>query len=270
MSQFGELHVRPEVARTLEAWGWRPDHRLVRDAVPTAARGHNVVLVGTPVPAAAAPLVGAALGQLTAAAPGLLICPAAQLVEWGGLAHALAEGTGLRIETAAAATRPLRRLRAAALDLLVASPDTAGALLAQSALKAERLGLVLLAQPELYADNPALAALMQDVPRTAQRIVITADAAASADVVERYARKALVAGAPPADQPPPAPVGPVRTVGVTWSRRVSALADLLHLLDPTHAVIWAADASHAASIARAVPLDGESVRLVTGDAPPAD
>lgn len=270
MSQFGEMHVRPEVARTLESWGWTPAHRLVREVVPTAARGHNVVLVGTPVPAAAAPLVGAALGQVTPAAPGLLICPAAQLVEWGGLAHALAEGTGLRVETAAAATRPMRRLRSASLDLLVAAPETAGALLAQSALKAERLGLVLLAQPELYADEPALAALMQDVPRTAQRIVITADAAGAADVVERYARKALIAGAAPADEPPAPPLGPVRTVGVTWSRRVTALADLLHLLDPARTVIWAADLSHAASIARAVPLDGDSVQLVTADAPAAD
>ena len=50
-----ELHLSAPVARTLESWDWQaPDPRL-RDAVPTVARGHNVVLVLPPSPAAAAP-----------------------------------------------------------------------------------------------------------------------------------------------------------------------------------------------------------------------
>jgi hypothetical protein len=111
---------------------------------------------------------------------------------------------------------------------------------------------------------------MQDLPREAQRIVLTADPAAAADLVERYARKALVLGMPPAEVPPAQPVGPVRTVSVAWSRRAAALGELLQLLDPAKVTIWAADRSAATEIARAVPVDGESIRLVTGDAPASD
>jgi ATP-dependent RNA helicase DeaD len=271
VSGFGALHLRAEIARVLESWGWDAEEAGVRDVVPTAARGHAVVQVTSPTPAAAAPLVAAALARVGPEAPGLLLCPPEQLVEWGGLAHALAEGTGLRIEAAATPARALRRLRANALDLLVTSLDTAAALMAQSALKAERLGLVLLAQPEAYAEHPSLAILMQEIPRTAQRLIVTAEPAQAAGLVERYARKALVVGAPSAEAAPEAPAGAVRTVGVPWSRRVSALGDVLQVLDPARAVIWAVDRSHAAAIARAVPLDGEAVELVTaGEVPKAD
>jgi ATP-dependent RNA helicase DeaD len=269
VSGFGALHVRAEIARVLESWGWDANEPSVRDVVPAAARGHAVVLVTSPTPAMAAPLVGAALGQVGATAPGLLLCPAEQLVEWGGLAHALSEGTGLRIEAAATAARALRRLRAESLDLLVTSLDVAAELMEKSALKAERLAVVILAQPEAYAEHPTLAVLMQEIPKTAQRIVITAEPDAAAGIVERYARKALVCGLPPSDAPAEAPLGPVRTVGVSWGRRVSALADVLQMLDPARAVIWAADRSHAAAIARAVPLDGDAVRLVVDGAIPA-
>jgi ATP-dependent RNA helicase DeaD len=271
VSGFGALHLRAEIARVLESWGWDAEEAGVRDVVPTVARGHAVVQVTSPTPAAAAPLVAAALGRVGPEAPGLLLCPPEQLVEWGGLAHALAEGTGLRIEVAATPARALRRLRADALDLLVTSLDTAAALIAQSALKAERLALVLLAQPEAYAEHPSLAVLMQEIPKTAQRVIVTAEPAQAAGLVERYARRALVVGAPPAEAAPEPPAGSVRTVGVPWSRRVSALGDVLQVLDPARAVIWAVDRSHAAAIARAVPLDGEAVELVTaGEVPKAD
>ena len=100
----------------------------------------------------------------------------------------------------------------------------------------------------------------------AQRVILTADPAArptwsSATPARRCA------WAPPAEAPPIQPVGPVRTVSVPWSRRAAALAELLQLLDPASVTIWAHDRSSAADIARAVPVDGETIRLVTGDAP---
>ena len=270
MSGFAELHLKGEIARVLEAWGWRADEPAVREAVPTAARGNNVVLVTSPSPAAAAPLLAAALSRLGPEARGLALCPPSQVAEWGGLAHALGAAAGLRIEAATGAARPLRRLKADALDFLVASPDTVSDLFTRGALKADRLALVLLVQPEAYPDHAALAVLMQDVPKDAPRLIVTTDAEASASVVERYARKALVVGGLPAGTVAEPLKAHVRTVGVAWSQRETALADLLHALDPARAVIWAADLSHAASIARAVPLDNDSMQLVTGDAPAAD
>jgi ATP-dependent RNA helicase DeaD len=270
VSGFAELHLRGEIAQVLEAWGWRADTPAVRECVPAAARGNNVVLVASPSPAAAAPLLAAALSRLGPEVRGLVLCPPSQVAEWGGLAHALGAAAGLRVEAATGAARPLRRLRADALDLLVASPDTVSDLLTRGALKADRLALVLLVQPEGFAEHAALTVLMQDVPKDAQRLVVTADSDASAGVVERYARKALVVGGLPAGAVAEPVKASVRTVSVGWSQRETALADLLHVLDPARAVIWAADLSHAASIARAIPLDGDAIQLVTGDVPPAD
>ena len=99
----------------------------------------------------------------------------------------------------------------------------------------------------------SLAPLMQDLPKEAQRIVCTAAAGAAADLVERYARRALTLGAAPAGRAP-APVGPVRTVAVSWERRASALADLVELLDPASLTVWTADRARHAAIARALPL----------------
>lgn len=270
MSGFAELHLKGEIAGVLEAWGWRAEAPAVRDAVPTAARGHNVVLVTSPSPAAAAPLLGAALSRVGPEALGLVLCPPSQVAEWGGLAHALGAAAGLRVEAATGAARPLRRLKADTVDLLVASPDTAADLLTRGALKADRLALVMLVQPETYGEHAALSALMQDLPKDAPRLVVTADAAACADVLERYARKALVVGAPSAGAVAEPVTARVRTVSAGWSQRENAVADLLHTLDPARAVIWAADLSHAASLARAVPVDGDAIQLVTGDAPGAD
>ena len=63
---------------------------------------------------------------------------------------------------------------------------------------------------------------MGDLPKESQRIVISSDHDMAAQLGERYARRALTVGAPPAESRPPAPVGPVRTVGVAWERRASA------------------------------------------------
>ncbi len=80
-------------------------------------------------------------------------------------------------------------------------------------------------------------------------------------------RKALTTGAPALEGPAR---GPVRTVSVSWARRVPALAELVELLDPASMVIWTADRSHHPAIAQAVALADPELRLVTGDAPAAE
>lgn len=262
-----ELHLSAPVARTLESWDWQASDPLLKDAVPTVARGHNLVAVLPPSPAAAAPLIGAVLGRLGNGVRGLMVVPPGMLAEWAGVVFGVAAGTGLKVSAALASARALRELRTGSLDLLVASPSVIQELMTSAALKADGLGVIVLAQPEAWADHSAISPLMQDLPREAQRIVLTADPAAAGDLVERYVRKALVLGTPPVEGGATQPVGPVRTVSVAWSRRAAALAELLHLLDPTTVTIWAHDRSAAADIARAVPIDGESIRLVTGDAP---
>lgn len=269
MSGFEELQLGAGAVAVLERWGWRPSHPLVREAVPTVARGHNLVAVTPPSPASAAPVVAAFVQRLGPEAPGLLVAPAAELALWGGIAQTVATSTGVRAETATSPARALRRLRSGSLDLLITTPATALALVERSALKPEHLAALLLAHPEQFAEHAALAPLMQDAGRETQRVIVAADAASSADLIERYARKALVVGALLAE-PAPAPLGPVRTAHVSWSGRAAALADLLAQLDPETVTIWAADLSDAEQIGRAVPVDGDGIRLVTGSPTPAD
>lgn len=259
------FHLKPAVATALERLGWSAEDPRVRETTPTTARGNNVVAYSPPVPAYAAPGLAGLLSRLSEAGPGLLLSPESQLDEWGVLVHELSRDSGLRVQVAHGTSRAIRRLRSRTVDLLVATPDTALALAARSGLRMEEVSALLLAWPESWAGEDKVTPLMQDLPKDAMRLVYTSEPDQMSQLVERYARKALTIGIPAEALPA---VGPVRTVSVPWSRRVSALADLIELLDPASLVIWTADRSRHAAIAQAVPLIEPEVQLVTGDAPP--
>jgi hypothetical protein len=159
----------------------------------------------------------------------------------------------------------MRRLRNDAVDLLVTTPDTALALHRRSALGLDSVAGVLLAWPESWEDEASLTPLMQDLGKDTQRIVVTALPGRSAELVERYARRALTVAVPGLDAPEPA--GPVRTVTVSWERRAAALADLVELLDPGSMTVWTADRGRHEAIVRAIAVGDPDIHLVTGDAP---
>jgi hypothetical protein len=255
------------IAAALERLGWSADDPVVREAAPTAARGHNLVVVTPPAPAYAAAVLAGLLSRLGQGARGVLFCPASQLQEWGGQAHALAAEAGLRIQVAHGTARAMRRLRSDGVDLLVTTPDTALALHRRSALGLDQVVGVMLAWPESWEDEASLAPLMQDLGKDVQRIVVTAAPGRTAELVERYARRALTVSMPGLETVEPA--GPVRTVGVPWERRAAALADLVELLDPASLVVWTADRGRHEAIGRAVAVGEPDIHLVTGDAPKA-
>jgi len=259
------LHLSPDIVAALDQLGWRADDALMRDAAPTAARGHNLVLVLPPSPTAATPALAGLLSRLGPERPGLLLAPAAQLEEWNRVAHRVLGTSTLRIQAAHGTARASRRLRDAGVDLLIATPETAVALQRRSALRAEALGAVLLAWPEAWEEEESLSPLMQDLDKDAQRIVLTSAPERAAALVERYARRALTLGTVGES----APVGPVRTVSVPWARRVAALGDLVEVLDPTSLVVWTADRGSHEAIAAAAGLREPEGQVVTGDAPKA-
>ncbi len=267
---FEDLHVAAAAARALASMGWDADDAMARDTAPTAARGHNLVAVTPPSPAYAAPALAGVLGRAGNGVQLLLLVPPAELDVWGALVNRLAREMPLRVQAARGEARALRRLRADALDVLIASPDTALSLLRRSALKPEALGAVLIAWPERLDDGDALAELMHDLPRDAQRIVVTSHPERAADLVERYARKALTVGMPAGNNAPAEAARTVRTASVAWERRVQAIADLVELLDPGSVAVWAADRSYEAEVARVLPLGEDTAHFVTGDAPTAD
>ncbi|HET9038793.1 MAG TPA: DbpA RNA binding domain-containing protein [Gemmatimonadales bacterium] len=266
MTALEALHLSPPIAAALTRLGWSADDALTREAAPTAARGHNLVLVLPPSPTAATPALAGLLTRLGAGRPGLVLAPAGQLDEWGRVAHRVSGDSGLRIQVAHGTSRATRRLREEAVDLLIATPETALALQRRSALRADGLAAVLLAWPEAWEEEESLSPLMQDLDKEAQRIVLTSDAERGAALVERYARRALTVGAAGSEA---GTAGPVRTVSVSWGRRIAGLSDLVELLDPTSLVVWTLDQASHEAIAAATALREPEGRVVTGDAPKA-
>jgi hypothetical protein len=265
VASFDDLHLTPPVAAAVERLGWKPADATLRETTPTAARGHNLVVVAPPSPAYAVPALAGMSSRLGPEVRGLLLCPEAQLAEWGTLVAAI--GGGLRIQVARGTARAMRRLKADEVDLVVTSPDTALALHRRSALRPETIGAVFLAWPESWESGDSLAPLMQDLAKDAQRIICTGAADRVADLVERYARRALTVGVLPAGTAAPAPAGPVRTVGVSWGLRAAVLADLVEIMDPASVAVWTVDRARHDDIARALPPGDAAVSVVTGDAP---
>jgi ATP-dependent RNA helicase DeaD len=258
-----DFHLLPSVATALDRLGWTAEDPATREAAPTAARGHNLIGITPPAPVYAAPAVAGALSRVGEGRRALILSPAAQIDVWGELVHRLAEGSELRIHVARGLARAMRLLRSDSIDVLVASLDTASALLARSALKLDSVTTLFLFWPESWPDEDALTPLMQDLPKDAQRIIYTADAGRVGAITERYARKALTIGLNGAAQ---TPAGPVRTVSVGWRQRVPALADLLELLDPATLAIWTVDRSYHDAIARTVRIDPPATELVAREA----
>ena len=266
MPSFQDLHLKPPIAETLERLGWSPDDPLAKEAAPTAARGHNLVAITPPTPVYATPAIAGLLSREGEGARSLLLCPASQLDEWGALLHRLAGAVGVRVQVAHGTARVMRQLHADAVDVVIASPETALTLVSRSALRMESIAALFMAWPESWLEDESLAPLMQDLPKETQRIIYTAEAELVGGLVERYARKALTMQAAGLDG---SPAGSVRTVGVPWARRVQALGDLVELLDPATLVIWTADRSSHAAIGQVVALHEPEVRIATGDAPTA-
>jgi hypothetical protein len=266
---FEGLHLSPAVGAALSRLGWTADDPVMRDAAPTAARGHNLVAILPPAPAAATPILAGLLSRLGGGRTGVLLAAEGDLDEWAARIHLLAETAGVSLLLAHRPGRAARRLRTdRPVDLLVTSPATAAALHQRSALRPEALASLVLAWPEEWDDEEGLPALMQDLPKDAQRIVLAQDSGRAAPLVERYARRALVVHAPGLEGPSQA-AGPVRIVSVPWSRRVPALAELVELLDPASLAVWTQDRGLEPAIRQGLSASDASVQVSTGDAPRA-
>jgi len=261
---FQDFHLTPPIAAALERLGWSPNDATARETAPTAARGHSLVAVTPPAPVYAAPALAGVLTRLEPGTRALLLAPEAQLDEWGRLAKALARGAGTRVQVAHGTARVMRQLKADAVDLVVATPETALILLGRSALALDAITTVFLAWPESWGDEDSVTPLMQDLPKETQRVIYTSAPDRVESLVERYARKGLISRATGLEN---GPTGPVRTVGTSWSRRVAAVAELVELLDPASMAIWTADLSYHEALAQAVSLNQPELQLVTGDVP---
>jgi ATP-dependent RNA helicase DeaD len=236
------------------------------EAATTAERGHNLVAALPPCAAGAAPVL-AALGRRLAAAPApglraLILATPDTSFDWTDAATRAMPSC--RVRSSGNLTRTTRQLRAGQVEVLVATPAEARQLVEQSVLKTDRLAAVVLAWPESWGGAEALAVLMHDLGKETQRIVCTAQPEAAGDVIERYARKALMVGFPPAEAPPMSPVGPVRTVSVSWNRRAAAVAEVVELLDPARVAVWCVDQAGVTAVQAAMAGHGADALVTDG------
>ncbi len=193
-------------------------------------------LVTPPVPAYAAPALAGLLSRLGEGQPRAPARPARPARRVGALAHELAARRGIRVQVAHGTARAMRRLKADAVDLLIATPgdraDPAPPLGARAWTRSRQSLPGLAGELGRRGQHHAAdAGPAQGDP--ARRSTPPRPTRVEA-LVERYARKALTLGAATGSER--AARGPVRTVGVSWARRVSALAELVELLDPASLV----------------------------------
>lgn len=240
------------------------EHPALREAAPVATRGHNLVFVAPPSPDWAAPVLSGLIARLGAErkGPALALCPPESVDEWARVAARLARGTGLRVAGAHVPGRLTRLIKSDTVDLAFAAPETVHELVRRGSLKMELVSAILLLWPEAWAGEDLLATLLHDTPKDTQRIVVTADPAATAALVERYCWRAPVVdvlgpdwtGSPPA----------VRSTPVSWGNRLSVLGDLVEQLDPESLAVWTADTGDHAAIADALASWGTTATITTG------
>jgi ATP-dependent RNA helicase DeaD len=268
VSEFESWQVEPAIAGGLERLGWTHDAAEVRDVLPPVVRGTNVVAVLPPAPAWAGPIAAGVLhGVLNQRGRALVLTAPALVSEWGATFAALARDTDARIEAARGPSRAARRIKADALDVLIASPDTALNLLTRSSLDASRFTSVVFAWPEEWDADEAVTVLLQELPKDAQRVVITSRADHADALVERFARRALTFGVPSADpdairSPDTLPIEAARTLPVPWAGRAAAVAELIEATDPVTATIWTADTRDHAMLQSALGGHPEGIRVV--------
>src|SRR5690606_5218881 len=138
----------------------------------------------------------------------------------GQAARRLAAGSDVRVVTANGASRAARVLRDGNAAIVVTAPATAHALHTRSQLPLDHFGAVALGWPEYWAAEEAMTVLLSELPRDAQRVVLTSSVEATADLVERHLRRAAsaTASALPIDESTAAPRS-VRTISAPWTGR---------------------------------------------------
>lgn len=234
--------VEPAVTGRLEALGWSEENEQVRQVLPAIARHGNAVISLPPSPGQAGPALAGIVAAVLASHGRALILTAPALVPaLGRQVASLAQDTTLRTLTANGPGRAASHLADGTLDVLVASPATALGLLTRSALATERFTSIVLAWPEDWSDDEAVTLLLAEVPRDAQRVILTGDPDRIADLATRHARRALVVNAPALPEPVVEAPRSVRTITTTWQDRSGAVTTLLDVLDPASATIWSAD-----------------------------
>jgi ATP-dependent RNA helicase DeaD len=247
------MDVAQQLTERVRALGW-PDDAGLRFAA--AARGHNVVAELAPSPAWCSPLLAAVLQHATSTGMRTVVLVApAMLGELLATLGALVDGTSISVSTATDT----------GAQVLVATPAAALALHQRSQFRPDDIGAVVFAWPETWDDDDAVAAIIQDIPRDAQRVVITTrvDHPVTQGVVERYARKASSVAMPPGESGIAARPAAVTVVPSPWHARAQRAAAFARHAPQRPMVVWTADARDHAVIRHAFGSLPAGVTIIT-------
>ncbi len=261
--------LAPEVVATLQQRGWTEQDDAIRQVLPAVARHGNAVVAVPPSPARAAPaLAGMTAAVATSRGRGLILAAPAMVEALGREIGALAAATELRVVTATGPARAARHLAADTVDLLITSPATALALHTKSALAIDRITAVAMAWPEDWSAEEALTVLLAELPKTAQRLVLTGEPRKVVELVERHVRRSLTVGFGDATTAEAEAPRSLRTFSVSWPGRAAAIGTLLELLDPAALAIWTADGGSVAEL-RLAAAELPETEVLVREAPSA-
>jgi len=214
------------------------------DAVPVVGRGHNVAVLVPPVSRALRPLLEAVPKR-----PLLIIAASTER------ALDLATAAG-ELGVAVAAAKP-REPYPGEHSAIAVGAGEAMALLGASALHPAVFAAVVVAWPEELDEEgrSSLAAIMAECDKDAQRLFVTAEAgAATRELIERYAFKAMTYGFPADGAGDEAPVGPARYLLAGDAAIVRTLLQAREMVPPGVAVTECPmDRAAAAALAGAEP-----------------
>ena len=225
----------------------------VSDAAAALERGRAVLLVTPPAVEHAG-----AVWELLTKAPGLALGvsgqsrPAVMVIcsdTAGAEEWAAAAPPELHAHPVTGLGRSIRLLKEGRVDFLAGAPEELQALVAQSALKLDTVGTVVLAWPEWLLAANRLAALEQllNEVREARRIVLAWNPPALEDLLERYARRPHVVGDLPLgdDARPLPPVAAARYAVIPRARRQAAMSEIQDALNRPRIAQWTKGSTNA-------------------------
>lgn len=215
----------------------RTESSVELDAGSRAAleAGKPVVYVCPPAAWACLPLFDR---LVTTEASHLILALVAGPAEALELAEVLATQPNLApVYSCSALGRTGRRLAADAVRTLVTSPGDALELMRRSQLTPERIRSIVLVWPEMQLaldQGAAIDALLGEC-RSANRLFVTADSGALADLLERHAYRAPVHVF---SSPPGEPLGGIRYAVALHERIRWSVRTALDVLNPATALLW--------------------------------
>lgn len=251
----------------LLALGWDTNAPSLREVTAPALNGSNLLFTTPPCPATATPLLAALVEQVNGRGSVLVLSPEALLTEWTGPVTAACHGGALCPLVLRSASLAAQRFAATSgHPLMAVTPATAAAMRQRSLLPASEVAAVVIAWPEDWEDTEVLTTILADVPKDAQRVILTAAPDQVAALAERHAWRAATAGERMSVLPLSAPI---QVVSCAWDRRIRAVADLLDRLDVPSVAIWTVDARHHAALQAVLAAAGIQGVVASGTPAPA-